>query len=83
MAVSDPDKLTYDELMYAATLTHNYASKLQIYTAATERFASEWGGWNNAGAVALYLSRQTFSQQWRNPIQPCSSKPCEQRRQCS
>ena len=57
MAMSDPDKLTYDELMYAATLTHNYASKLQIYTAATERFASEWGGWNNAGAVALYLNQ--------------------------
>ncbi len=57
MAMSDPDKLTYDELMYAATLTHNYASKLQIYTAATERFASEWGGWNNAGAVAMYLSQ--------------------------
>ncbi len=57
MAMTDPDKLTYDELMYAATLTHNYASKLQIYTAATERFASEWGGWNNAGAVALYLNQ--------------------------
>ena len=57
MAISNPDNLTFDELMYAATLTHNYANKLQIYTAATERFGSEWAGWNNAGAVALYLNQ--------------------------
>ena len=57
MAITNPDNLTFDELMYAASLTHNYASKLQIYTAATERFASEWAGWNNAGAVALYLNQ--------------------------
>ncbi len=57
MAITNPDNLTFDELMYAASLTHNYASKLQIYTAATERFASEWAGWNNAGAIALYLNQ--------------------------
>jgi tetratricopeptide (TPR) repeat protein len=57
MATLNPDNLTFDELMYAASLTHNYANKLKIYTTATERFASEWAGWNNAGAVSLYLNQ--------------------------
>lgn len=38
MALTNPDNLTYDELMYAASLSHNYAVKLQIYEAVTERF---------------------------------------------
>ncbi|MDR1005865.1 MAG: hypothetical protein LBL74_03255 [Bacteroidales bacterium] len=57
MAITDPDNLTFDELMYAASLTHNYANKLKIYTTVSERFASQWEGWNNAGAVALYLNQ--------------------------
>lgn len=57
MALSNPDNLTYDELMYAASLSHNYAIKLQIYQAVTERFPSQWEGWNNAGATALYLNQ--------------------------
>ena len=57
MAVVNPDNLTFDELMYAASLTYNYANKLQIYTSATERFGSEWSGWNNAGSMALYLGQ--------------------------
>ncbi|MDR1847628.1 MAG: hypothetical protein LBR17_05875 [Bacteroidales bacterium] len=57
MATTNPDNLTFDELMYAASLTHNYANKLKIYSTATERFTSEWAGWNNAGAVAFYLGQ--------------------------
>jgi hypothetical protein len=57
MATLNPDNLTFDELTYAASLTHNYANKLKIYNTATDRFASEWAGWNNAGAVALYLNQ--------------------------
>lgn len=57
MALTNPDNLTYDELMYAASLSHNYAVKLQIYQAVTERFPSQWEGWNNAGATALYLNQ--------------------------
>ena len=38
MAVTNPDDLTFDELMYAASLTSNYANKLAIYKSATERF---------------------------------------------
>lgn len=57
MAITDPDQLTFDELMYAASLTSNYANKLKIYNSATERFASQWEGWNNAGAVSINLNQ--------------------------
>ncbi len=64
MALSNPDNLTYDELMYAASLSHNYAVKLQIYQAVTERFPSQWEGWNNAGATALYLNQIDDAKQY-------------------
>ncbi|MDR0971666.1 MAG: hypothetical protein LBM25_04700 [Bacteroidales bacterium] len=57
MAVTNPDELTFDELMYAASLTSNYANKLSIYNSITERFGSQWEGWNNAGAVCLNLNQ--------------------------
>ena len=57
MAVTSPDDLTFDEMMYAASLTSNYANKLAIYNSVTERFGSEWSGWNNAGAVSINLNQ--------------------------
>lgn len=64
MAVTNPDDLTFDELMYAASLTSNYANKLAIYKSATERFGSQWEGWNNAGAVGLSLNQLDESRQY-------------------
>lgn len=64
MAVTNPDDLTFDELMYAASLTSNYANKLAIYKSATERFGSQWEGWNNAGAVSIYLNQFEESRQY-------------------
>ncbi|HBN05293.1 MAG TPA: hypothetical protein DD434_05840 [Bacteroidales bacterium] len=64
MAVTNPDDLTFDELMYAASLTSNYANKLTIYKSATERFGSQWEGWNNAGAVGLTLNQLDESRQY-------------------
>ena len=64
MAVTNPDNLTFDELMYAASLTSNYANKLAIYKSATERFGSQWEGWNNAGAVGLTLNQLDESKQY-------------------
>ena len=64
MAVTNPDDLTFDELMYAASLTSNYANKLSIYKSATERFGSQWEGWNNAGAVGLTLNQLDESKQY-------------------
>ena len=64
MAVTNPDDLTFNELMYAASLTSNYANKLAIYKSATERFGSQWEGWNNAGAVGLTLNQLDESRQY-------------------
>ena len=64
MAVTNPDDLPFDELMYAASLTSNYANKLAIYKSATERFGSQWEGWNNAGAVGLTLNQLDESRQY-------------------
>ena len=64
MAVTNPDDLTFDELMYTASLTSNYANKLSIYKSATERFGSQWEGWNNAGAVGLTLNQLDESRQY-------------------
>ncbi len=73
MALTNPDNLTYDELMYAASLSHNYAVKLQIYEAVTERFPSQWQGWNNAGSTALYLNQLDDAQKYLETAQKLSA----------
>ncbi|MCQ2326393.1 MAG: hypothetical protein MJZ71_02405 [Bacteroidales bacterium] len=73
MALTNPDNLTYDELMYAASLSHNYAVKLQIYEAVTERFPSQWEGWNNAGATALYLNQLDDSKKYLETAEKLSA----------
>ena len=50
-----PEKLSFDELMYAAYINYNYDTKLKYYKWATENYPQEWAAWNNAGAVAFYL----------------------------
>lgn len=73
MSLTNPDNLTYDELMYAASLSHNYAVKLQIYEAVTERFPSQWQGWNNAGSTALYLNQLDDAQKYLETAQKLSA----------
>ena len=55
LASTKPEKLSFDELMYAAYINYNYDTKLKYYTWATENHSSEWAAWNNAGAVAFFL----------------------------
>lgn len=55
LASTKPDKLSFDELMYAAYINYNYDTKLKYYKWATENHSSEWAAWNNAGAVAFFL----------------------------
>ena len=52
-AVTTPDSLKNDELLYAATLTEDLNTKLKIYNAATKVYANDWKGYNNAGYVCL------------------------------
>lgn len=48
----NPDTLSLQELMYAATLTPSLEEKEAIYTAATKK-GSNWNAHNNLGAVYL------------------------------
>lgn len=55
MAQVKPDRLSFDELMYATYINYNYDTKMKYYKWATENHSAEWGAWNNAGAIAFYL----------------------------
>ena len=51
LATDDASKLNVEELLYAATLTDDLATKADIYTKVTKNFPSEVRGFNNLGAV--------------------------------
>ena len=54
LAQSNPNALTVEELLYAATLTDNETDKEAIYTKASEIFANDYRGWNNIGMQRFY-----------------------------
>ena len=49
LAVSNPDKLKVEELLYAGTLTANNDTKITIYENAARLFPDNWKAQNNAG----------------------------------
>jgi tetratricopeptide (TPR) repeat protein/outer membrane protein OmpA-like peptidoglycan-associated protein len=49
LAVSNPDKLKVEELLYAGTLTTNPDTKLTIYENAARLYPDNWKAQNNAG----------------------------------
>ncbi len=51
LAIEDASKLNVEELLYAATLTDDLATKADIYTKVTTNYPSEIRGFNNLGAV--------------------------------
>jgi tetratricopeptide (TPR) repeat protein len=57
LAVTTPDSLKKEELLYAATLTEDLNTKLKIYESATKVYANEWKGYNNAGYVCIKLGK--------------------------
>jgi len=57
LATTMPDSLKKEELLYAATLTEDLATKLKIYESATKVYSNEWKGYNNAGYVCLKLGK--------------------------
>lgn len=50
-AVSKPDTLSNEELLYAATLTEDMSAKLEIYKKAERVYANDWRGFNNSGYI--------------------------------
>jgi tetratricopeptide (TPR) repeat protein len=53
MAVSSPDKLTVQELLYAGTLTTSPDTKLTIYENAARLYPGSWQALNNAGNASI------------------------------
>lgn len=51
VAKVNPDTLSLEELLYAATLTEDLDRKAEIYTKATELHAEDYRGFNNLGVV--------------------------------
>ncbi|NTW31855.1 MAG: hypothetical protein HGB12_04405 [Bacteroidetes bacterium] len=56
-ATTAPDSLKKDELLYAATLTDDLATKLKIYEATIMVYPSDWKAYNNAAYICLKLGK--------------------------
>jgi tetratricopeptide (TPR) repeat protein len=56
-ATTTPDSLNLEEILFAATLTNDLNTKLNIYKAAEKRFGNDWRTVNNVGTVLLQLNK--------------------------
>jgi tetratricopeptide (TPR) repeat protein len=55
LSTNNPRELSLAELLYAATLTEDLQTQLNIYQSAQEIFPRDYRGFNNAGAVHLKM----------------------------
>lgn len=70
LAASNPSQLNIEELLYAATLTDDAATKARIYTQATKQFPKDYRAFNNLGKLAYesgdLAKAETFFKQAAN-----------------
>ncbi|MES2131454.1 MAG: hypothetical protein V4506_03835 [Bacteroidota bacterium] len=59
LSTTSPDSLSVEELLYAATLTTDLNTKVQIYQAAEKKYASDWRTSNNLGVALLMQNKVT------------------------
>lgn len=57
VSISNPDTLTIEELLFAATLTNDLNEKARLYTIATKNYANDHRGFNNLGVVNFYQNK--------------------------
>lgn len=57
LAMSAPDSLSVEEILYAATLTQDINTKLDIYKKAETKYGSDWRTSNNVGMVYLMQNK--------------------------
>jgi tetratricopeptide (TPR) repeat protein len=57
LAMSSPDSLSVEEILYAATLTQDINTKLDIYKKAEAKYGSDWRTSNNVGMVYLMQNK--------------------------
>jgi tetratricopeptide (TPR) repeat protein len=57
LAASAPDSLSVEEILYAATLTQDMNTKLDIYKKAETKYGSDWRTSNNVGYIYLMQNK--------------------------
>jgi tetratricopeptide (TPR) repeat protein len=57
MATASPDSLSIEELLYAANLSNDVNTKVQIYQAAEKQYGSDWRTSNNLGVALLMQNK--------------------------
>lgn len=57
LAISNPDSLSVEELIYAGPLTNDINTKAQIYKAAEKQYPNDWRTSNNLGCVLLLQNK--------------------------
>lgn len=62
LATSSPDSLNNEEILYAATLTKDLNTKMNIYKAAEKRFPNDWRAANNVAYIALMQNKADDAQ---------------------
>ncbi len=56
LALTNPDELSYEELLYAASLAFRPEDKLVIYNAAFIHIDRDWRAYNNAAVSAIHVA---------------------------
>ena len=51
LTTSNPDTLTVEELLFAATLYEDLGEKMRVYKLAAKNYSDDWRGHNNVGYV--------------------------------
>lgn len=62
LAGTNPDSLSVEEILYAATLTNDMNTKLDIYRKAEKQYANDWRTVNNVGYVLLMQNKLADAQ---------------------
>jgi Flp pilus assembly protein TadD len=57
LAMSAPDSLSVEEILYAATLTQDLNTKLDIYKKAEAKYGNDWRTSNNIGYIYLMQNK--------------------------
>ena len=60
MARTQPDSLSANELMYAATITTDTTRQVEIYRAAIRRYPDDWRGYNNLAKI--YINQENYNE---------------------
>jgi tetratricopeptide (TPR) repeat protein len=67
LSISNPDSLDQSELLFAATLTKNRTTKLEIYNNAVNLY-DNWRAYNNIASIYLGENNLEEAEKWLNKI---------------